>query len=229
MRRSPARKLLSRAWKSAVDERPFDLRVHVRERAPFDERPSGVGADAREALLGEDHVGVRGAITIARAVTDEDDDAAGGLMEANAFALARATNETSRVTERKGHPLATVGDAVRVRGDKHVGHADGGQVRSDVEAEAVTDDLDLRAARLDSGDKPGEGFIVGHSRCLAPQQLTVARQYVHVPLHQLTRADLARVVQRVKSLELGAVVVVAAQQLVADVDARDRSVVIDEE
>jgi len=70
---------------------------------------------------------------------------------------------------------------------------------------------------------------VRHCRCLAAQQLTVARQDVHVPLHQLARADLARVIERVKALEFGAVVVMPTQQLVADVGARDGAVVVDQE
>ena len=85
-------------------------------------------------------------------------------------------------------------------------HAERGQVRLDVEAQAIADDLDLRAARLDRGHEPGESLVLGHCRSLATQQLGVARQHVHVPLHQVTRADLAGVVERVQALELRAIV-----------------------
>jgi len=67
-----------------------------------------------------------------------------------------------------------------------------------------------------------ESLVLRHLRRLVAQQLRVVRQHVHVPLHELARADLPRVVQRVKPLELGAVVVMPPQQLVADIDARDR-------
>ena len=66
--------------------------------------------------------------------------------------------------------------------------------------------------------KGRECFVLGHGRGLATQQLGIPRQHVHVPAHELARADLAGVIERVQPGYLGTVAKVARQELIADVE-----------
>ena len=47
------------------------------------------------ALLGEDQIGVRGTVAVARSVTDEHDDAARRLMQPDTLTLARSAHEAA--------------------------------------------------------------------------------------------------------------------------------------
>ena len=133
------------------------------------------------------------------------------VVHSNALALACAAHEACWVAKRKGHAIAAVLDRVVVLCDGHVVDAERSEIRLDVETQAVADDLDKCVALPGCGQEPGESLVLWHCGGLATQQVRVARQDIHVPLHELARTDLARVIERVQTIEFGAVVVVTAK------------------
>jgi hypothetical protein len=126
--------------------------------------------------------------------------------------------------------LRTV-DAVRVRGDRQV-HERGIQalqVRGDVEAQPVAHDLDERTGRPDRADEHREGLVLGDPGGLAPEQRRIAGQDLHVPAGQVAGADQAVLVGAFHGPNQALVRAMALQQEAADVLARDRAVVVDED
>jgi hypothetical protein len=191
--------------------------------------PALGGAYASQAVLREYDVGVCRCETVARAITDEDDDTSGRLMEPDTLALARPADVARRMAVREAEPRAAAPEGVLVRGHRDVGNTEPRQVGSDVEAEPVAHDLDVRAPVADGRDEGREPLVVRHLGCGAAEQLLVARKHVHVPDHQLARAEPTGVVERVLLFQFLRVVEIPLEQRVAHVDARNRPVVVDEE
>src|SRR4051794_25494830 len=75
-------------------------RLDLGELRPAPKRPARLEADADQRPFREDHVAVAGGVSIALAVTDEDDRSAGGLMGEDAIAFARPADEAIGVAIR---------------------------------------------------------------------------------------------------------------------------------
>jgi hypothetical protein len=226
---TPRDEIVERPWQPAVGEHRVDLGAEIGKVAPFVEWPPLRAADAHQSTRREDDVGVSCGETIAHAVTDEDDNPAGGVVKTDTFTLARPAYETLRVAVGKGHARAAIADRVVIGRHRDVGETKRRQVGPDVEAKAIADDLDQRAALARGVHERRKGRVLGHPCRLGSQQLGVARQDIHVPAHQLARADEAGVVLGVLARDLGLIRVVPAKELVAYVDERDGAVVVDQE
>jgi hypothetical protein len=134
-------------------------------------------------------------------------------------------------TKQLGWPLGNAGAITVEAGDRgrdgKVTETEPAQRRSDVEAEAVGDDLDRDAGGAGALDERLEAGVDGLGRCSRLETLRRRTQHVDLELHQPPRADQAGVVAGAFRLPL------ARDELghhgVGDVRLGNRAVEVDEE